>query len=257
MPAHSVPSSSLSTPSSFPSLLMFRLFFLSIFSTVALAQATISSPASVTECLPQQLTVSGGEPPYTITVLPGGETGGPPLETLPTLEQAGTVRWMADIPAGPLLSSPRFPPSPLLEDEVLIRVPETTTGQDITFAVRDNTGAVNFSAQVPVLAGSSQDCIGDNASTGTVTTTTGSASATVSGSTTTSATDEESSTTSGGTTTSGSASRTTSASTGSGTTSRTTSTTSPTATETGNGAAVGGKKSLALPAALLAIAAFA
>ncbi|GAA5895232.1 hypothetical protein JCM6882_006622 [Rhodosporidiobolus microsporus] len=231
MPSPSAPLATLSSPFLSLLLLLFALLFLA---EQAQAQATISSPASVTECLPQQLTISGGEPPYTITVLPGGSTGGEPLETLPTLEEAGTVRWVADIPAG----------------------------QDITFAVRDNTGAVNFSAQVPVLAGSSTDCLGDNASTGSATTTTGSESATVSGSTTTSGTDSESeseTSSSASASTSGSASRTTSTSTGSGTTSRTTSAASASATETGgnNGAAVVEGKNILLPAALLLVSAFA
>ncbi|GAA5895212.1 hypothetical protein JCM6882_006616 [Rhodosporidiobolus microsporus] len=225
-----MPSPSAALATLFSPFFLLLLALLS-FAEQARAQATISSPSSVTECLPQQLTISGGEPPYTITVLPGGATGGEPLETLPTLEEEGTVRWVADIPAG----------------------------QDITFAVRDNTGAVNFSAQVPVLAGSSTDCLGDNASTGSATTTTGSESATVSGSTTTSGTESESETSSSASTgTTGSASRTTSTSTGSGTTSRTTSTASASATETGgsNGAAVAERNQL-LPAALLLLAAFA
>ncbi|GAA5978957.1 hypothetical protein JCM11641_000107 [Rhodosporidiobolus odoratus] len=106
------------------------------------AQATINSPASVTECLPQQLTVNGGEGPYTVQVLPGGSAGGTPLETFPTLDQAGSVRWVADLPAG----------------------------QNITFSVRDNSGVLAFSAPVPILPGTSTDCLGQNASGGSATT---------------------------------------------------------------------------------------
>ncbi|GAA5861576.1 hypothetical protein JCM8547_008079 [Rhodosporidiobolus lusitaniae] len=140
LPRNSGPSSSTS----------FFLLFLALFlGRVSVnGQATINSPASVTECLPQQLTVSGGEPPYTIQVLPGGATGGEPLETLPTVEEEGSVRWVADIAAG----------------------------QNITFAVRDNSGVVNFSSEVPVLEGTSTDCIGQNsAAGGSATVTSGSA----------------------------------------------------------------------------------
>ncbi|GAA6039697.1 hypothetical protein JCM8097_001358 [Rhodosporidiobolus ruineniae] len=134
-----------------PLLLVFSLLSLFFFVTEVHGQATISSPASVTACLPQQLTVSGGEGPYTIQVLPGGSAGGEPLETLPQLDQAGSVRWVADV----------------------------EPGQNVTFAVRDNTGAVNFSSEVPVLAGSSTDCIGANASN-SGSATTGSAASTAS-----------------------------------------------------------------------------
>ncbi|GAA5861530.1 hypothetical protein JCM8547_008062 [Rhodosporidiobolus lusitaniae] len=140
LPRNSGPSSSTS---------VFLLFLAFFFGGVSVhGQATINSPASVTECLPQQLTVSGGEPPYTIQVLPGGATGGEPLETLPTVEEEGSVRWVCDIAAG----------------------------QNITFAVRDNSGVVNFSSEVPVLEGTSTDCIGQNsAAEGSATVTSGSA----------------------------------------------------------------------------------
>ncbi|GAA6039690.1 hypothetical protein JCM8097_001353 [Rhodosporidiobolus ruineniae] len=156
-----------------PLALVFSLLSLLVLTTGVHGQAQINSPASVTTCLPQQLTVSGGEAPYTIQVLPGGATGGQPLETLPQLDQAGSVRWVADV----------------------------EPGQSITFAVRDNTGAVNFSAQVPVLAGSSTDCIGSNASsgTGTPTTTSGGASETASGDLTSSGASSASGSTSGST----------------------------------------------------------
>ncbi|GAA6021156.1 hypothetical protein JCM10207_008337 [Rhodosporidiobolus poonsookiae] len=117
---------------SFPSShsLLLLLFSVLSLASITYGQATISSPASVTQCLPQQLTVSGGQPPYTIDVLPGGSTGGQPLETLPTLNEAGTVRW----------------------------VPTEPAGQTVTLAVRDNTGAVNFSSEIPILAGSDTSC---------------------------------------------------------------------------------------------------
>ncbi|GAA5933835.1 hypothetical protein JCM1841_001312 [Sporobolomyces salmonicolor] len=85
------------------------------------AAQNITSPASVTECLPQQIEVSGGTPPYTVTVLPGAQIGATPLETLPTVEDPGSVTWLVDLPAG----------------------------QNITFAVRDSTGALSYSSEIP------------------------------------------------------------------------------------------------------------
>jgi hypothetical protein len=47
--------------------LLIALLFTFFLPSLVQAQATINSPASVTQCLPQQLTIAGGEPPYTIT----------------------------------------------------------------------------------------------------------------------------------------------------------------------------------------------
>ncbi|GAA5880375.1 hypothetical protein JCM1840_006195 [Sporobolomyces johnsonii] len=101
-------------------MLLFALASTLLLASLAAAQ-NLTSPASVTECLPQQLEVSGGTPPYTVTILPGGQTGAAPLETLPTVEDPGSVTWLVDLPAG----------------------------QKITFAVRDSTGAVGYSSEIP------------------------------------------------------------------------------------------------------------
>ncbi|GAA5879557.1 hypothetical protein JCM1840_003317 [Sporobolomyces johnsonii] len=114
-------------------MLLLALASTGLLAALATAQ-TINSPASVTVCLPQQLTISGGTPPYTITVLPAGHTGGVPIETLPTVNAPGSVTWLVDIPAG----------------------------QTVTFSVRDSTGSQGFSSQVPVIAGTSTSCLGTN-----------------------------------------------------------------------------------------------
>ncbi|GAA5889853.1 hypothetical protein JCM5296_002364 [Sporobolomyces johnsonii] len=101
-------------------MLLFALASTLLLASLAAAQ-NLTSPASVTECLPQQLEISGGTPPYTVTILPGGQTGAAPLETLPTVEDPGTVTWLVNLPAG----------------------------QKITFAVRDSTGAVGYSSEIP------------------------------------------------------------------------------------------------------------
>ncbi|KAF8520518.1 hypothetical protein JB92DRAFT_3111729 [Gautieria morchelliformis] len=112
-----------------------------------LAQPMINTPASITECQPTQLGFSGGQPPYFLSILPGGQVGAAPIENLGT--QSGTsLTWNADI----------------------------ASGTSITFQIKDSTGATAFSAIVTVQAGSDTSCVGKNSLTS------GSASGTASGS---------------------------------------------------------------------------
>ncbi|GAA5994629.1 uncharacterized protein JCM10292_002179 [Rhodotorula paludigena] len=116
--------------------LPFSILLLSLLDTPSPVSAqTITSPASVVQCLPVALTLEGGSAPYTVSVLPGGQVSAAPLETLPEVTAPGTVTWLVDLEAG----------------------------QDITFSVRDATGALGYSAPIPILSGTSSECLGTNA----------------------------------------------------------------------------------------------
>ncbi|GJN89465.1 hypothetical protein Rhopal_002451-T1 [Rhodotorula paludigena] len=116
--------------------LPFSILLLSLLSAPSPVSAqTITSPASVVQCLPVALTLEGGSAPYTVSVLPGGQVSAAPLETLPEVTAPGTVTWLVDLEAG----------------------------QDITFSVRDATGALGYSAPIPILSGTSSECLGTNA----------------------------------------------------------------------------------------------
>jgi len=96
----------------------------------AFAQALINTPASLLTCQPALLSWSGGAPPYYLSILPGGQSGGAPLKQFG--EQSGTsLTWNVDLAAG----------------------------TSITLAVRDSTGAVNYSDQVSITAGNDASCV--------------------------------------------------------------------------------------------------
>ncbi|KAG8974110.1 hypothetical protein FRC05_007858 [Tulasnella sp. 425] len=48
----------------------------------AVADPTINTPSGVQQCLPVQLTFSGTAPPFIITIVPAGQAGAAPLETV-------------------------------------------------------------------------------------------------------------------------------------------------------------------------------
>lgn len=88
-----------------------HLFPLSIFLLSALvsllpaslAQATITTPASLTTCQPILLTIGGtGTPPYYISVIPGGQVASAALETFPVVNASGGVTWLVNLAAGKL-----------------------------------------------------------------------------------------------------------------------------------------------------------
>ncbi|KAI6008135.1 hypothetical protein F5J12DRAFT_826907 [Pisolithus orientalis] len=64
-----------------------------------LAQLTINTPANVVECEPTQLTWSGGQTPYYLSLVPAGQPSATPLMQFPN--QNGTsYTWMVDLQAG-------------------------------------------------------------------------------------------------------------------------------------------------------------
>lgn len=111
--------------------LSLRLSLLLSLVLVVVGQAdkpVITTPASLIQCLPIALTVGGGEAPYYVTIIPGGSVGAPPLETFPTMNQAGSLTWIVD----------------------------QAPGTQLTFQVRDNKGIINYSQVSTVAAGG--DC---------------------------------------------------------------------------------------------------
>lgn len=88
----------------------------------ASAQAVmVNTPTSVVQCLPVQLSWSGGQPPYFLSLIPGGQPTGTPLEDLG--QQTGTsFSWKADIAAN----------------------------TDVTVQIRDSTGVLNYSDKFTV-----------------------------------------------------------------------------------------------------------
>lgn len=59
----------------------------------------INTPATLTTCVPAALTWTGGQSPYYLSVLPGGQASGTPLESFG--EQTGTsYTWTVNLAAG-------------------------------------------------------------------------------------------------------------------------------------------------------------
>ncbi|KAI5982684.1 hypothetical protein EDC04DRAFT_2874336 [Pisolithus marmoratus] len=91
-----------------------------------LAQLTINTPPNV----PTQLTWSGGQAPYYLSLVPGGQPTATPIEQFPN--QNGTsYTWMVDLQAG-------------------------TT---FNIALKDSTGLTAYSDIITVQAGSSTSCV--------------------------------------------------------------------------------------------------
>ncbi|KAI6154845.1 hypothetical protein BKA82DRAFT_4072159 [Pisolithus tinctorius] len=94
-----------------------------------LAQLTINTPANVVECEPTQLTWSGGQTPYYLSLVPAGQPSATPLMQFPN--QNGTsYTWMVDLQAG----------------------------TNFNIALKDGTGATAYSDIITVQAGSSTSC---------------------------------------------------------------------------------------------------
>jgi hypothetical protein len=69
----------------------------------SLAQATITTPASLTTCQPTLLTIGGtGTPPYYISVIPGGQVASNALETFPVVDASGGVTGLVNVAPGKL-----------------------------------------------------------------------------------------------------------------------------------------------------------
>ncbi|CAD6564557.1 MAG: hypothetical protein CYPHOPRED_004069 [Cyphobasidiales sp. Tagirdzhanova-0007] len=104
------------------------IFAVATAASAAFAQdaLVIQSPPSLVQCQPTLVSWSGGTQPYYVAILPGGQASATALESFP--EQTGdSYTWTVDLAAG----------------------------QEVTFRVTDSTGAINYSSQVMIYAGSS------------------------------------------------------------------------------------------------------
>ncbi|KNZ57382.1 uncharacterized protein VP01_2173g2 [Puccinia sorghi] len=103
---------------------------------LALAQAqdtlTINTPPSVPQCLPTFVSFHGGQPPYTISALPGGQPSATPLADLGKHDGAGFT-WNPNLPVG------------------------TST----TLQIRDSTGVINYSQMFTIQSGDTS-CMGSD-----------------------------------------------------------------------------------------------
>jgi len=116
---------------------------------LAVAQAqsttlTINTPPSVPQCLPTFVSFSGGQPPYTISALPGGQPSAPPLADLGSHDGTGFT-WKANLPVG------------------------TST----TLQIRDSTGVINYSQMFTIQPSSDTSCLGSGSQSAANPTTTG------------------------------------------------------------------------------------
>lgn len=125
---------------------MFSKSLFAVLAALAVNAQTISTPAAVIQCQPARFTVSGGEPPYIVDVIPGGQVSAPAIAFIGDDIQGPAFTWTPDLPAG----------------------------SNITFRITDSTGSPQYSFPVVIQAGSSDACLNASASsvsTGAVTTT--------------------------------------------------------------------------------------
>ncbi|KAF8348813.1 hypothetical protein F5887DRAFT_536392 [Amanita rubescens] len=109
----------------------FFLTAIAIISLVpAIASLTINTPAGVVQCQPTLLTWSGGTPPYYLTLLPGGQVAGEPIQSFDATDDTSKT-WLANV----------------------------NPGQQITFALKDSTGETAFTDQVQVRQGTDKGCM--------------------------------------------------------------------------------------------------
>jgi len=131
-----------------------------IAASTALAQFTINTPPAPVQCQPLLVSWMGGVPPYFLTIYPGGDPQGTPLETFP--EISGTsATWFCNLQANTQIGfNLRDSTGTLVQSAaVLINAPPPGTTCDTT--------TFSFSAQTPV-GGST--ATGTNGSPATTTT---------------------------------------------------------------------------------------
>ncbi|KAH6913116.1 hypothetical protein BKA70DRAFT_1218120 [Coprinopsis sp. MPI-PUGE-AT-0042] len=104
---------------------------------VAQDELVVQTPQNAVVCRPVLLNFAGGEPPYYLSIRPGGQpTGATPLVDFGELASDDPVRWIVNLPAG------------------------SSAGLDI----RDSTGRTAQSADFPIITGPDTSCVGQDPS---------------------------------------------------------------------------------------------
>ncbi|ORX39942.1 hypothetical protein BD324DRAFT_615596 [Kockovaella imperatae] len=115
--------------------MLFRLSWVAVLATAVMAQLQVDTPPSLIQCQPVQLSWSGGTGPYFLAILPGGQSEAAALENLPNADNSPAT-WLVNI----------------------------ASGTNVTIRVTDSTGQQQYSFPRTILAGTSSECLGSDAS---------------------------------------------------------------------------------------------
>lgn len=105
--------------------------------TLAAAQLRIETPTNLVVCQPALLTWAGGEQPYYVSVIPGGQPSAASLKDFPQTSSTQQT-WNVDLPAG----------------------------QEVSLRITDATGTINYSEKVTIREGSNTNCLNGAAASG-------------------------------------------------------------------------------------------
>ncbi|TIA80440.1 hypothetical protein E3P94_00115 [Wallemia ichthyophaga] len=97
--------------------------------------AKITSPPQLTQCRNIAIKWTEGEGDIYITVIPAGEASSEPIEAFPPQHgESGSYNWKVNVPGG----------------------------QEISLAVNDESGDVNYSSELTVRDSDNSDCLGED-----------------------------------------------------------------------------------------------
>ncbi|TIB32525.1 hypothetical protein E3P86_03119 [Wallemia ichthyophaga] len=97
--------------------------------------AKITSPPQLTQCRNIAIKWTEGEGDIYITVIPAGEASSEPIEAFPPQHgESGSYNWKVNVPGG----------------------------QEISLAVNDESGDVNYSSELTVRDSDDSDCLGED-----------------------------------------------------------------------------------------------
>ncbi|KAF8639414.1 hypothetical protein AX17_001505 [Amanita inopinata Kibby_2008] len=113
-------------------------FFATAIALVSLVPGIVSlmvnTPASLVQCQPTKITWADGEPPYYLSILPGGQVAAAPLKMFGP-QTGNSYTWVADMPPN----------------------------QPITIALKDSTGDSAYTDQVLIQPSNDQSCMNGGA----------------------------------------------------------------------------------------------
>ncbi|KAF8227279.1 hypothetical protein L208DRAFT_1405662 [Tricholoma matsutake] len=94
---------------------------------------TIDTPTNVVQCQPVQIAWRDGQPPFYLSILPGGQPSAPALKSFPPTDQTA-LTWFVDL----------------------------QSGVAVTMSIRDSTGNQAFTSIVTINPGSVTSCVNSN-----------------------------------------------------------------------------------------------